>query len=345
MWFERYGRTNLPWQRQVAPYRVWVSEIMLQQTQVTTVIGYFERFMTRFPTVHALAAAPVDEVLHYWSGLGYYARARNLHKTAQRVVVDHAGVFPTEREQLEALPGIGRSTAGAICSLSMNQREPILDGNVKRVLCRYHAIETWWGDSATLRELWALSDYHTPSERFAEYTQAIMDLGATVCVRRRPVCDSCPLSTNCLTRQTNRQHVIPAPKPKRERPKRTTTFVVIRDREGALLLRQRPPTGIWGGLWSFPECEPEVDAMQWCRDQLGLEPSSSTQLPTLNHGFTHFDLDIEPVLLCVDGNTPAADKVMEDTKVLWYKPHAPSTRLGLAAPVSELLLKLASIES
>ena len=343
-WFDRYGRKSLPWQQDPTPYRVWVSEIMLQQTQVTTVVGYFERFMSRFPNVATVASAEADEVLHYWSGLGYYARARNLHRTAQLVARDHSGKFPRTASELESLPGIGRSTAGAIASLAMGQRQPILDGNVKRVLCRYHAIERWWGDAATMRELWQHADRHTPAERVAEYTQAIMDLGATVCVRSRPKCEACPLKTDCLAYSSNLQHAIPARKPKRERPQRFTTFLIVRNSDGQVLLHRRPPRGIWGGLWSFPECDVEENPRDWCKKKLGVAVEAPTPLPTVHHGFTHFDLDILPVVMEAspigDGTVSSA---MEPAKSVWYNASSPPRALGLAAPVTALLEQLQTL--
>ena len=314
---------------------------MLQQTQVTTVVAYFQRFMTRFTTVEELAIADNDEVLHLWSGLGYYARARNLHRAAKRVCDEHDGVFPESLPELEALPGIGRSTAGAILSLAMGKREPILDGNVKRVLCRYHAIEQWWGQASTLRELWDLADHHTPLERVADYTQAIMDLGATVCVRSRPKCAACPLKPDCVAHAEHREHAIPAPKPKRSRPKRYTTFLIVRDGEGRVLLQQRPPTGVWGGLWSFPECDTTQDPQHWCNQTLGIKVESAAPLPTVHHGFTHFDLDIAPVLMeVVSSNVDKATSTMEPSPSLWYNADSPPRAIGLAAPVTTLLQQL-----
>jgi len=340
-WFDRHGRKSLPWQSNPTPYRVWVSEIMLQQTQVTTVIGYFERFMNRFPVITDLAAAQTDEVLHHWSGLGYYARARNLHRTAKMLVDECDGEFPRTAAGLEALPGIGRSTAGAILSLAMGRRQPILDGNVKRVLCRYHAIEQWSGQTETLRELWDHAEHHTPDNHFAQYTQAIMDLGATICVRSRPKCEACPLKPHCLAYATHRQQSIPARKPKQQRHQRFTTFLILRDRNGEVLLQRRPPSGIWGGLWSFPECDVDQDAKQWCIKELGIEVDAATPLPTIHHGFTHFDLDILPILLDASPlSTAHTHGVAERSQSLWYNANAPARALGLAAPVTALLGQL-----
>ena len=244
---------------------------MLQQTQVATVLSYFGPFVRRFPDVDALAAAEVDEVLHLWSGLGYYARARNLHRAARAVCERHGGELPGDIEGLTGLPGIGRSTAGAILALSRDERHPILDANVQRVLCRYHAIDGWPGESPVRKRLWTLAERHTPRSEVAAYTQAIMDLGATLCVRRRPVCALCPLESGCRARAERRQHELPAPRPKRERPQRRTAFLILRDAEGAFLLERRPPSGVWGGLFGFPECPPDPDVRAACEQRFGVE--------------------------------------------------------------------------
>jgi A/G-specific adenine glycosylase len=243
-WYRLHGRKDLPWQHPAAPYPVWISEIMLQQTQVQAAIPYFEKFMARFPDVHALAAAPVDEVLHIWSGLGYYARARNLHRTAELVVADHGGELPRNIDALMALPGIGRSTAAAILALSFGDRHAILDGNVKRVLCRYHSIEGWPGGSGVAKRLWAIAEAQTPDNDLAAYTQALMDL-------RQPRCEDCPLNGDCLALAEGREAELPQRKPRKSTPLRHTVFVIVRDPRGRVLLERRPPAGIWGGLWSF----------------------------------------------------------------------------------------------
>ena len=337
-WFEAHGRKDLPWQRNPTAYRVWVSEIMLQQTQVRTVAGYFERFMRRFPDLLSLAEADLDEVLHLWSGLGYYARARNLHRAAHKVRDLHGGRLPAERSQLEQLPGIGRSTAGAILALSAGQRHAILDGNVKRILCRYDSIDVWPGRSSVAKRLWRLAEQHTPLDRVAEYTQAIMDLGATTCTRKRPACLCCPLSEDCRARLAHRENELPAPRPQVELPQRETLFCIVQDRAGAILLERRPPAGIWGGLWGFPECAPGTDVSAWCRERLGVEPHRVERLATVHHGFTHYRLDIHPVLIETGAASPAS-LVRDGDDVLWYQPASPA-EVGLAAPVSALLSRL-----
>jgi A/G-specific adenine glycosylase len=329
-WFDRAGRKHLPWQQDPTPYRVWVSEIMLQQTQVATVIGYYERFMQRFPDVRVLAAAPVDEVLHLWTGLGYYARARNLHRAAQLIVAEHAGEFPQTIEAVQALPGIGRSTAGAILALSRAQRHPILDGNVKRVLARYFGIEGFPGEREVESRLWSLADECTPTERVAHYTQAIMDLGATLCVRSRPLCAACPLAEHCVARIEGRQSALPAPRPKKARPQRTAYVVLMVRDDGAVLLQRRPPAGIWGGLWTLPQFD-EIDAIP---PALRAE-DGATSLPPYFHSFTHFDLTLHPLLV----RAAPMQRVADNEGYCWYEPRRPA-RIGLAKPAVDLIRAL-----
>ena len=336
-WFDRHGRHDLPWQRDSTPYRVWVSEIMLQQTRVAAVIPYFERFTARFPDVDALAGAELDEVLGLWSGLGYYARGRNLHAAARAVCANHGGRFPDTFEELVALPGIGRSTAGAILALAFGRRHPILDGNAKRVLARYHAVAGWPGESRVGGRLWALAERHTPQSEVAAYTQAIMDLGATLCTRRRPVCALCPLESGCRARAERRQHELPAPRPKRERPQRRTAFLILRDSEGAFLLERRPPSGVWGGLFGFPECPPDPDIRAACEQRFAVEVQSARRLGDLHHGFTHYALDIEPHLVEV---VRRDSEVHDGDGRVWYTPGS-TLEVGLAVPVSRLIDMLA----
>ncbi|QFU77569.1 adenine DNA glycosylase [Halioglobus maricola] len=335
-WFDQYGRHDLPWQENTTPYRVWVSEIMLQQTQVKTVIPYFHRFMETFPSVEKLAAAPEDEVLHLWTGLGYYARARNLHKAAKKVAQELDGDFPSSVEGLEQLPGIGRSTAGAIVSIANGQRATILDGNVKRVLARYAAVEGWPGKTAVHEKLWKIADGFTPNARSADYTQAIMDLGATLCTRSKPRCQDCPLQHDCQAHEQGRQADFPGKKPKKTLPVRTTRFLMIRDNSGDLWLEKRPAPGIWGGLWCFPEA-PDLDPVAASCDLTGQNPASAETWPVFRHTFSHYHLDIEPILVEL-GTAPSA--VMEANRQLWYNVRHPP-QIGLAAPVVGLLQQLA----
>ena len=336
-WFDAHGRKGLPWQQNPTPYRVWVSEVMLQQTQVATVIPYYERFMTRFPTVRALAEAPEDEVLHLWTGLGYYARARNLLQCARVLVERHGGEFPAEIDAVTALPGIGRSTAGAILALSRGERHPILDGNAKRVLARVFGIE---GDPSAVgvaKTLWAAAENCTPHTRVAHYTQAIMDLGATLCTRTRPACTVCPLIEICLAAREGRQAVLPGAKQRRVRPLREAVLLIaVTGEEGArsVLVERRPAAGIWGGLWSPPQFPNETEALDWCRRELGgvedLEP-----LPPIDHGFTHFNLHLQPLRVRC---TPSSE-VREADDRIWYALHAPP-KVGLPRPIHQLFERM-----
>lgn len=329
-WFDEHGRHDLPWQTNKTPYRVWVSEIMLQQTQVVTVIDYYQRFMKRFPSVESLAAADTDEVLHFWTGLGYYARARNLHKCAQTVVNNFDGEFPQSVEALEALPGIGRSTAGAIASISMGITASILDGNVKRVLSRFHAIEGWPGNKKVADNMWQIAHRYTPSERTGDYTQAMMDLGATLCSRSKPACEICPLMSQCEAYVQGRVKEFPHSKPKKEKPIRAVRMLILSHQQQVLLLQQ-PDSGIWGGLWIFPQQDVEQTHMDnpWLQNVKinGIEEGA-----VFRHTFSHYHLDIHPV------RVKLKDKPNQvgDRAVLWYDLANPAS-VGLAAPVKKLL--------
>jgi len=318
-WFDRHGRHDLPWQGHTDSYPVWVSEIMLQQTQVSTVIPYYERFMASFPDLSSLARADLDEVLSHWAGLGYYSRARNLHRCAQLACELHGGSLPDDIDALTELPGIGRSTAGAILAFGHGQRHPILDGNVRRILCRHFAVDGWSGDPKVQKILWAIADALTPEKRIGGYTQAIMDLGATVCRRSRPECRSCPLSGSCLALAHDRVAELPVPKPRKETPVRETAMLLCEIEGQGILIERRPPSGIWGGLWSLPErsgmADFDAEAADWCRDTLGLEVEAWRGLPELRHRFTHFTLDIRPYHLRV---RPMSGRVMEADGALWY---------------------------
>ena len=335
-WFDEHGRKDLPWQQNPTPYRVWVSEIMLQQTQVAVVIPYYARFMQTFPDVHSLAAASQDAVMAHWAGLGYYSRARNLHRAEQLVVERHGGEFPQNIEAVEALPGIGRSTAGAILSLSQNLPHAILDGNVKRVLARRFAVEGWPGKSSVLQTLWHLSDQLTPVARVAAYNQAMMDLGATLCTRGRPGCDRCPLLDTCEANAFGRQSDFPGRKPKKVLPEKATRMLLIRNADGELLLEKRPQSGIWGGLWSFPERRLEESVAEGCHALTCRQPAETIELASRRHTFSHYHLDIHPQLLTV--NNPASG-VMDSDRFVWYKP-GQIENLGVAAPVARLLREI-----
>jgi A/G-specific adenine glycosylase len=335
-WFDRHGRHDLPWQRDPTPYSVWVSEIMLQQTQVATVVRYYERFMRAFPDVRSLAAAELDRVLALWAGLGYYARARNLHRAARVVIERYGGSIPEAFDELVSLPGIGRSTAGAVLSLSSGQRWPILDGNAKRVLARYYGIDGWPGDAAVQSELWHAAERETPRARVAAYTQAIMDLGATLCTRVRPACTVCPLATTCRACRDGMQALYPAPRPKRARPLRRAAMLVARDPEGRVLLERRAENGVWGGLYGLPELGERDSPSDWCRRVLGIRVAAERRLPAIEHAFTHFDLVLEPVLAEL-ADRPSA--VMDRPAVVWYNP-CDALDVGVPAPIATLLASL-----
>jgi len=335
-WYRRCGRHALPWQHPPDPYRVWVSEIMLQQTQVRTVIPYFRRFMARFPDVQALADADLDTVLHQWTGLGYYARARNLHRAARRIRDEHGGRIPDGLEQLRDLPGIGRSTAGAILALSRNRPHPILDGNVKRVLSRYHAVAGWPGQRRVEERLWELAARYTPKRRAAAYTQAIMDLGATVCTRARPACGECPVAAGCAARRRGQQSQFPGKKPARTLPVRQTCFTILENDAGRVLLQRRPPAGIWGGLWSFPECPADADVAAWIKRSFGSKVYGLRRETPLRHTFSHFHLDITPVRAVLRA---PADAIRDEGDVVWVDPGR-DLNLGVAAPVKKILESL-----
>lgn len=303
-WFDAHGRKDLPWQSPRDPYRVWVSEIMLQQTQVRTVIDYFERFMSRFPTLEALAQSDLDAVLGLWAGLGYYARARNLHRTAQLLLTQHQGLFPASLEALEKLPGIGRSTAGAILSLGYGLRAPILDGNVRRVLARHWAIDGWPGQTGTLRTLWDLSESLTPEVRAADFNQAMMDIGALICTARTPACSECPLQMTCLAYREKTPSQYPGRKPTKAMPVRMTYWLVIRNPSGQIYLEQRPKSGIWGGLLSFPEFATLEALEAFSMTHFGVR-AAINPLPQRRHTFSHFHLDIFPLLSDIEGDAKA----------------------------------------
>jgi A/G-specific adenine glycosylase len=336
-WHAVQGRHDLPWQHDRTPYRVWVSEIMLQQTQVTTVIPYYERFMGRFPDVRALADAPIDDVLHLWSGLGYYARARNLHRAACRIRDELEGEFPRTFEEVASLPGIGRSTAGAILALSRDERFPILDGNVRRVLARYFGVEGSTSERAVADTLWEISERCTPHTQLAVYTQAIMDLGATVCTRRKPLCTYCPLAEHCFARLTGRQHDLPSPRPVRVRRARQVFMLIAMRDDGSVLLERRPDSGIWGGLWCLPEFDTVSAASVYTGRQLRGVSAQAKPLAIVEHAFTHFDLVITPLLTLCAGQ----GGIMDAIPTVWYNAREPA-RVGLPAPIKTLLANLAS---
>ncbi len=332
-WFDAHGRHDLPWQHPRTPYRVWVSEIMLQQTQVQTVIGYFDRFLARFPDLPALAAAPEDDVLALWSGLGYYSRARNLHRAARACMAHHGGALPESLELLSTLPGIGRSTAAAILAQAHGQRHAILDGNVKRVLARLTGESEWPGKPAAERRLWAEADARLPHHRLADYTQALMDFGATHCTARKPRCGDCPLMAGCRAHALGTVDATPARKPAKPLPTRRVRMLVLRDAQRRVLLQRRTGKGVWQGLWSLPEAADTSAAAALCRE---LGADDGTALPAFTHVFSHYRLAVEPTLHVVHEPTRSTD---DDAERRWTAA-ADYDSLGLPRPIRTLLESL-----
>ena len=333
-WQKKHGRHDLPWQNTRDAYRIWLSEVMLQQTQVSTVIPYYQRFLQRFPDIKSLAAASLNEVLALWSGLGYYSRARSLHRAAQQIVTQHRGRYPPDYDTVLELPGIGRSTAAAICVFAFGARHAILDGNVKRVFARRFGIAGYPGDAAVEARLWRVAEQQLPSRNVEAYTQGLMDLGAAVCLRGKPRCDICPVTQECVARRRGKIREFPAPRPRKALPQRHTQMLVLLH-AGQVLLEKRVASGIWGGLWSLPEVGPDADVVALCTQRFGAKVARHEVLPTVAHGFTHFKLDIRPHRVMVAGVTPHAAA----PGVMWL---SVEDALGAAipAPVRRILAKL-----
>jgi A/G-specific adenine glycosylase len=333
-WQEHAGRRDLPWQNTRDAYRIWISEIMLQQTQVATVMPYYQRFLSVFPDVRSLAAAPIDVVLQLWSGLGYYRRAHLLHRAAQEVVGRHGGALPRDAATLAMLPGVGRSTAAAIAAFAYGERGAILDGNVKRVLARHQGVAGYGGDPAVLRALWARAEDLLPSAGIEPYTQALMDLGAMVCLRSTPDCARCPVADDCVARLENRIDELPLPRPRKPLPQREVAVLLI-ERGGEVLLERRPPTGIWAGLWSLPEVSCGTDVAEYCRDRFGAEVAAGAALMPIEHAFTHFRLRLTP-LPCSVARWPARMEDSGGSACVWL-PLPEATGAALPAPIKKLL--------
>lgn len=332
-WYYQHGRKDLPWQQNPTPYRVWISEIMLQQTQVATVIPYYERFMQRFPELSDLAEGSQDEVLHYWSGLGYYARARNLHRAAQLITQDHAGQLPATLDELTALPGVGRSTAGAILSLALNHSQPILDGNVKRVLARCFAVPGWSGVPKVQKRLWILTESLTLLSETRAYNQAMMDIGATICLRTKPRCDHCPVQACCKAYQQGDATAYPEPRPRKRLPTRSLVMLLVYDAHNQVLLEARSERGIWGGLWGLPEFSGREAAEAAVSAWFGDRHRGLIGWDEHRHTFSHFHLLITPLVVEL---TQPATSIMDGNNRVWYNTDKPDKR-GLAAPVSRLI--------
>ena len=333
-WQAAHGRHDLPWQRSRDPYRVWLSEVMLQQTQVATVIPFYERFVASFPDVRALAAAIEDRVLEHWSGLGYYRRAHHLHAAAKTIVDRHDGDFPRDAAMIATLPGIGRSTAAAVAVFAYGARAAILDGNVKRVLARHRGVEGFPGAPRVERELWQIAESLLPVGDVEAYTQALMDLGATICTRSVPRCGECPVGGDCVARRERRVAELPAPRPKRVLPQRAVRVLIL-ERAGAILLEKRPPTGIWSGLWSLPELAVDADVAAHCRARFAASVTAGDELSPIEHVFTHFRLTIRPQRVAVRAWPPRA----EAPGLLWLtRPDARAA--ALPAPIRTLIRSL-----
>lgn len=332
-WFEQHGRHDLPWQTDRTAYRVWLSEVMLQQTQVATVMPYYYRFLDSFPTIQSLADASIDRVLQHWQGLGYYARARNLHRSAQIIRDQYNAVFPESIDAVMALPGIGRSTAAAILTFACGQSWPILDGNVKRVLARYFQVPGWYAQSGTMKQLWSLTEQVTPQHRTDDFNQAMMDLGSMVCLKTKPLCKQCPLNTGCRSYENSTQHLYPQKKPKKTKPQKSTLMLLHRYEDQVLLYR-RPPTGIWGGLWSLPEVGSTNDIAVWQEKYLSHRyPFLSVSENLIKHQFTHFSLDISVAEIVLE---TIPQKISDDDSLLFVARDKLS-ELGLPTPVQKIL--------
>lgn len=335
-WFDAHGRHDLPWQQPRTPYRVWLSEIMLQQTQVAVVVPYFLRFVERFPTLPDLAAASTDAVMAHWAGLGYYARARNLHAAAKQCVEQHGGDLPRDFDALHALPGIGRSTAGAILAQAWGERFAILDGNVKRVLARRHAIDGWPGSPAVEKQLWALAHAHlehVPARRMADYTQAQMDFGATLCTRANPACLYCPLQDDCLALREGRVDTLPTPRTSKRLPEREAVALLLENTRGELLLQRRPPTGIWASLWTLPQADTDARMRQWYAHAIDGDYDAAEELPPIVHTFSHYRLHLRVLHL----RKVAPRHRVGDNETLRWVARAELAALGLPAPIRKLL--------
>ena len=333
-WQKIHGRHDLPWQNTLDPYAIWVSEIMLQQTQVTAVIGYYAKFMARFPDIASLANANQEEVLQHWSGLGYYSRARNLHNAAQTIMDEHDGEFPQDFEQIQTLSGIGRSTAAAIASFAFQQNQTILDGNVKRVLARHFVVEGWTGMPKIEKQLWALAESLVPKQDMVAYTQGLMDLGATICTRSKPKCEICPLKGSCSALAQSKTKALPTPKPKKTIPQKQTTMLLILD-GNEVMLEKRPSSGIWGGLWSLPEISMQDIASEVALRKFGLDVEAEEPLESIQHVFTHFKLEILPQPLSVT-NKPLQTNM---PNTIWL-PIEDAIGAALPTPVRNILLNL-----
>lgn len=333
-WQQVHGRHQLPWQNTHDAYAIWVSEIMLQQTQVQAVIAYYQRFMQRFPDVQALAAAPQEEVMRYWSGLGYYSRARNLHDAAQKIVDEFAGQFPQQMPDILSLPGIGRSTAAAISAFAFEQQQAILDGNVKRIFARHFLIQGWPGQPKIEKQMWQLAEQLLPHQNIVAYTQGLMDLGATLCTRSKPRCIECPIQSSCQAYAQQMVAILPTSKPKKSLPQKHTVMLIVLDGD-EVLLEKRPPSGIWGGLWSLPEISAQEIPDQVLQTRFALQAQASEPLAEVPHSFTHYKLNIIPQPMHLSERAPQAHA----PQLLWLPLHE-AVNAAIPTPVRKILLNL-----
>ncbi len=338
-WYRHHGRHNLPWQHPRTPYRVWISEIMLQQTQVQTVLPYFDTFMHRFPTIESLAAANLDEILSLWSGLGYYARARHLHRAAKEIVERFHGELPKQIDLLMSLPGIGRNTAAAIVAQAWDLPEAILDGNVKRVLCRLHRVAGPPNHKQVESTLWHLAETYTPELEVAAYTQAIMDFGATLCRRMQPRCAQCPLQSQCEAYQMNQTALFPNKMQRNARSRQFASFLMVQDRDNRIWLERRTGSGIWGGLFCFPEWDICESINDWTLAQFGARVATLEHWPQRLHRFTHFDLAYDPVKVTLD-QTELAAELLPHASGQWMAPEMNTLPGGVATPIRQLIEEL-----
>ena len=341
-WAKANGRHDLPWHECKDPYLVWVSEIMLQQTQVKTVLPYYSRFIARYPNIQMLAKSSVDGVLHLWSGLGYYARGRNLHRCAEQVVQTYKGEFPQTLDEMTDLPGIGRSTAGAILSLAYGLPYPILDGNAKRILARYLLIQGWSGERQIEKQLWQITTRFLSTSQPDTYNQALMDLGATICRKKQPRCMECPLNSNCKTYEAGLQDSIPISRPRKELPTKEALFLIVENTKQEILLQKRTSKGVWRGLWSFPECSPKTRVKAWVKRELGNSAINIAKLNKYTHTFTHFRLDILPVHIKISQTDyDLVAKQRQDSTRRWYPKDINTVQennvIGIPKPVKQLL--------
>jgi A/G-specific adenine glycosylase len=340
-WHQVHGRHNLPWQTDQTPYRVWISEIMLQQTQVATVIPYFKKFILKFPTIKSLASAQEDDVLQLWTGLGYYSRARNIVKTAHIIQTLHLGEFPTEVDLLIELPGIGRSTAGAIISLALEAKAAILDGNVKRVLARYHGISGWPGHGKIEKKFWTVAEASLPDKDYRTYSQSLMDLGATLCTSTTPECTRCPLRKGCHAKKNHVINNFPGKKPHQIIKRQNFFFIMVINKLGNILLQKQPGKGVWGGLWSFPKATNKKDCDIFLNDLFTVKWQKVKEMDTFQHRLTHLEFRITPLLFSSSATTKEAELT---SNLKWHNIHR-TISVGLPSPVKKLILEIAKVNS